>query len=63
MTKRKQQEIELQAAIHGVPMEKQKISSPAESLPPVESSTSDLKKELAERIAKGLPVKVMIRKK
>ena len=57
MAKRKQQEIELRAAVHGITMDKQKIS------PPVESSTSDLKKQLAERIAKGLPVKVMIRKK
>jgi len=57
MAKRKQQEIELQAAIHGIPMEKREIS------PSAESSTPDLKKQLAERIAKGLPVKVMIRKK
>ena len=57
MNKRKQQELELQAALHGAPVEKRETPSP------VESSTSDLKKELAERIAKGLPVKVMIRKK
>jgi len=57
MTKRKQQELKLQAAIHGVPVEK------GETSPPTESSTPDLKKQLAERIAKGLPVKVMIRKK
>ncbi|GAG53676.1 unnamed protein product [marine sediment metagenome] len=57
MTKRKQQELELQAAVHGIPVEKRETPSP------VEPSTSNLKKELAERIAKGLPVKVMIRKK
>lgn len=57
MAKRKQQELKLQAAIHGIPVEKEEISYP------IESSTSDLKKQLAERIAKGLPVKVMIRKK
>ena len=50
---RKQQEIKLQAAMHGIPMEKEKIP------PPSKSSTPDFQRQLAEKIAKGLPVKIL----
>jgi len=59
MAIRKQQEIKLQAAIHGIPMENKEISHPVES----PTSDSDFKNQLAERIAKGLPVKVIVRGK
>jgi len=57
MNVRKQQEVKLQASMHGVPVEKQKIPSPSKS------STPDFQRQLAEKIAKGLPVKIMTRKK
>jgi len=57
MAIRKQQEIELQAAMHGIPMKKRIISRPTGS------STADLDRQLAEGIAKGLPIKIVRRKK
>lgn len=57
MAVRKQQEIELQAAVHGIPIKKQKIPRPGGS------STADLDRQLDEGIAKGLPIKIVKRKR
>jgi len=57
MAVRKQQEVELQAAIHGIPIKKQKIFHHGKS------STADLNRQLQEGIAKGLPIKIIKRKK
>jgi len=57
MNIRKQQEMELQAALHGAPIKKQKI------LRPTESPGADLDRQLQEGIAKGLPIKIVKRKK
>ncbi|GAH88573.1 unnamed protein product [marine sediment metagenome] len=57
MAIRKQQEMELQAALHGAPIKKQRI------LPPTESPAADLDRQLREGIVKGLPIKIVKRKK
>jgi len=60
MAIRKQQEIELQAAMHGIPMKKRIAPRPMGA---TVSSTADLDRQLAEGIAKGLPIKIVRRKK
>jgi len=57
MNIRKQQEMELEAAVHGIPIKKRTISRPTES------PGADLDKQLQEGIAKGLPIKIVRRKK
>jgi len=57
MAIRKQQEMELQAALHGAPIKKQRISRPGER------PGADLNRQLQEGIAKGLPIKIVRRKK
>lgn len=57
MAIRKQQEMELQAALHGAPIKKQR------TLRPAESPAADLDRQLQEGIAKGLPIKIVRRKK
>jgi len=57
MAIRKQQEMELQAALHGAPIKKQRISRLGER------PGADLDRQLQEGIAKGLPIKIVKRKK
>jgi len=57
---RKQQEMELEAAAHGIPIKKRTISDPTG---PPSSATADLDRQLREGIVRGLPIKIVKRKK
>ena len=70
MNIRRQQEMELEAAVHGVPVKKGTVSRseepPSSAVPgstTLSPETVALDKQLSEGIAKGLPIKIVRRKR